>query len=753
MRNFHLGESAQITYIKDDLKSTNLMPSILKTLSEANLKKAEARSSNETFMTKAGRFLSTSSTQIWRSKLSWRITLAAFLTILTVQAGILNFTMSEFEKNRLVELREVGRSAIVPLIDASQADSFTAPISQADANRLISTTSVTGLAVYSSNMTMLATYGEPLALMVLNKENLLHTFRSGDGASYEVVFRASELRRPYIVVARLDSAHVQNEVMAYVKQTIMIMLLMSAFVTSVLMLALGHWLLEPILFLRKNLVEASENPENPDIVESPFDKNDEIGGAIVLAQDLILQNADNLNRIKSSAEDKIHKLAYYDTLTNLPNRIMFIQTLSDNMRQDENGDVQRHAIVAIDLDHFKDINDSMGHNVGDAILRAVGKRLRASLPESAMVSRTGEDEFAVTMPLGTHLQNSRDLAEKVMDVLRYEPFRVFNEEFQVRCSIGVATFPDNGIDPDVVMKNADIALNRAKEEGRDGIKEYSEDFDRAVQQRFQMLRDLRDAMDNDELSLHYQPQLDLKTGKVIGAEALIRWFKPDNSKQGFQFISPGEFIPVAEQSGLIVPIGEWVMMQACSDAMIWKEKHGHDIRVAVNVSAMQFANGNMVEYTEKVLRESGLEPSKLELEVTESVFMEDIDHTIATLKNLHALGVELAIDDFGTGYSSLSYLRQFPIDRLKIDQSFIRNALENADDAAITKTIVNLGHSLGLHVIAEGVETIEHEKFLIDHNCDEVQGYRYCRPVKQEDFIEFIGDYNGKLDYFNQQDA
>ena len=729
------------------------MPSIRKTLSDSEENKVCLKSAKESFATKANRFLSTSSSQIWRSKLSWRITLAAFLTILTVQAGILNFTMTEFEKNRLIELREIGRSAIAPLLDSSIAGNFSAPITAESANRLISTTSINGFAIYSSDMNLLETFGEPLALMVLNNDNLANTFRATDGSSYEVIFRSTELRVPYIVVARMDSSHIQGEVLAYVKQTIMIMLLMSAFVTSVLMLALGHWLLEPILFLRENLIEASKNPEKPDIVESPFDKKDEIGGAIALAQDLILQNADNIQRMKSSAEDKIHKLAYYDTLTNLPNRIMFIQTLADSLRQNDDGETQRYAIVAIDLDHFKDINDSMGHNVGDAILRAVGKRLRASLPESAMVSRTGEDEFAVTMPLGSHLLSSRDLAEKVMGVLRSEPFKVFNEEFQVRASIGVATFPDDGLDPDVVMKNADIALNRAKEDGRDGIKEYSEDFDRAVQERFQMLRDLRDAMENKELSLHYQPQLNLKTGEVIGAEALIRWFKPDNSKQGFRFISPAEFIPVAEQSGLIVPIGEWVLEQACTDAMIWKEKYGRDIRVAVNVSAMQFSNSDMVASTERVLRETGLDPSRLELEVTESVFMDDIEHTIQTLNNLHSLGVELAIDDFGTGYSSLSYLRQFPIDRLKIDQSFIRNALKNADDAAIARTIVNLGHSLNLYVIAEGVETIEHEKFLQEHNCDEVQGYRYCRPVKHDDFVEFITDYNGDLEYFNKEDA
>lgn len=265
-----------------------------------------------------------------------------------------------------------------------------------------------------------------------------------------------------------------------------------------------------------------------------------------------------------------------------------------------------------------------------------------------------------------------------------------------------------------------------------------------------MLRDLRDALEHKQLRLFYQPQLDLNTGKVIGAEALIRWFKPDNSKEGGTFISPGEFIPVAESSGLIVPIGAWVLQQACEDAKRWHDM-GMDLRIAINVSAAQFAQGDMVENVRKVLQDTGLTAHKLELEVTESVFMDDIQHTIQTLQNLHALGVELAIDDFGTGYSSLSYLRQFPIDRLKIDQSFIRNALNNPDDASIAKTIVNLGHSLNLKVIAEGVETKEHEEFLLKHECDEVQGFRYSRPVPIEDFVKFVQGYDGNLNSFDKQ--
>ena len=694
---------------------------------------------------------SSSPAQIWKSRISWRITLAVFMTILAVQAAILNFTLKEVEAERLLQLREIGRAAIVPQLDAQIKNLLISPVSDEKVNQLLSTTIVNGLAVYSNQLDLIKTYGEPLALVMLDKESLSKTWRSNDGSSYEVVFRANDLNRPFIIVARLESSKVQGQVFEYVKQTILIMLLMSAFVTSVLMVALGHWLLEPILFMRNNLIAASKDPEDPKIPKSPFDPSDEIGSAIQLAQKLINQNAENIKRIKGAAENKIHKLAYYDTLTGLPNRTLFIQNLTETMRESSNNEqTERFAVVTLDLDHFKDINDSMGHNVGDAILRGVGKRLRAAMPESATVSRTGEDEFAVTLPLDKDTGEARDVAAKILSVIRSEPFKVFNEEFQVRASVGVSTFPDDAIDPDQVLKNADIALNRAKEEGRDTIKEYSEDFDRAVQQRFQMLRDLRDALEQGQLSLYYQPQLDLNTGKVIGAEALLRWFKPDNSKQGFTFISPAEFIPVAEQSGLIVPIGEWVMETACETAKKWQDEHGYDGRIAINVSGVQFSQSDIVSVTEKIINKTAIDPKKVELEVTESVFMDDIQHTIQILQNLHSLGIELAIDDFGTGYSSLSYLRQFPIDRLKIDQSFIRNALNNVDDAAIARTIITLGHSLNLKVIAEGAETKEHESFLLEHKCDEVQGFRYSRPVPAEEFIEFFKSYDGTLASFDK---
>ncbi len=689
-----------------------------------------------------------SSAQIWKSKLSWKIAFVVFLTIMIVQLSVLFLTMKQERYTLLEDIREIGRSTLAANLD-SGTGMLESPLQKDKANLLLSSTLIEGVSIYSADLLFLGSYGTPVSLPVTGSNNFHKTYLALDGNSYEVIFSPSDLYKPYVAVVRMNSENVAVSIKQYVQQSLIIMLLLSALVTTVLMIALGRWLLEPILFMRKNLLAAQRNPDNPVIFESPYNDNDEIGEAIMISQGLIRKNAENMQQIRSAAEDKIHKLAYYDQLTGLPNRTLFVQKLTEHTVTQEGVDTPRFAVITLDLDHFKDINDSMGHSVGDAILRGVGKRLRTSLPETAVVARAGEDEFAVTVPLSTDINTSMEIAEKISAIIKTEPFKVYNENFQIRSSIGVATFPTDGKDPNTVLKNADIALNRAKEEGRDRVKEYTEDFDRAVQMRFQLLRDLRDALEKNELRVFYQPQFDLKTGEIIGAEALIRWWKLDNSKDGGSYISPAEFIPIAEQSGLIIPIGKWVMEEACKTAKKWHNE-GKPIRIAVNVSGAQFYQDDLVEFTKNCLKRTGVEAHLLELEVTESVFMDDISIAVNTLKSLHELGVELAIDDFGTGYSSLAYLRQFNIDRLKIDQSFIRNALTNNDDAAIAKTIISLGHSLNLKVIAEGVETKEHEQFLMNEGCDEVQGFRYSKPVPDSQFWVFATDYNGDMSSFDK---
>lgn len=672
---------------------------------------------------------------IWRSRLSWKVAFAVFATILVVRMSVLALTLNDFEAERLDTLREIGRSAIAPMI-GEMREQLVSPIQAEAARRLVEQTKVEGMAIYALDYSMLEIHGQPTLLKPQDVFNSRSDYLSIDKNHYEVILTPADLKRPYTIVVRLDSSDIAQQIRAHVRETLTIVLLMSAFVTSVLMIAMSQWILEPILLLRANLLAAARNPENPAIRRPAYELRDELGVAIKMAGDLIRQNAANIKRLRTHAEDKIHKLAYYDTLTNLPNRTLFIEKLNEAISMRVLKEDMHLAVLSVDLDHFKDINDTMGHEIGDKLLDAVGKRLVHAAPEGSVVARASADEFVIMTVLEKEHADSASIVERIFAAMA-EPVSVLQERFQVRISIGVARCPEDAIEAGQTLKNADIALNRAKEEGRNTVRYYSEDFDRAVQQRFKILRDLRNALEDEQFQLYYHPQFDLRTGALIGVEALLRWFRPDNSKEGGSFVPPIEFIPIAEQSGLIVPIGDWVLKTACRTNKQWQDRGLPPFRVAVNISGIQFHRGDIVELVAQTLKETRLDPKWLELEVTESVFMDDIEKGIRILNQLHSLGVELAVDDFGTGYSSLSYLRQFPIDRLKIDQSFTRNALSNPGDRTITKTIITLGHSLGLKVIAEGVETQDHENFLKEEGCDEVQGFKYSKPIPADKMWDF----------------
>jgi len=681
--------------------------------------------------------------RIWRSKISWRITITVFLTILTVQAVVMFVTASDFKQQKLFEMRELARVFILSSL-SDTSDPLSAPLTQEAADRLFTETMISGIAVYGLDNNLIQVFGDTVMLHPGSNSDAPMQQLSASNRFYEVSLRAQELRKPYNIVVKLYTAGITPMLNHHIQQSLLIMLLLSGLVTTVLMLVLGQWLLEPVMVLRNNLLSAAQNPEKPDVRRPRRETRDEIGIALRIANDLIRQNAHNLRKLRSQAEDRIHKLAYYDNLTGLPNRTFFLEKLDDNIRHRVAEEERRLAVFAIDLDHFKDINDTMGHEFGDKLLEAIGKRLVKALPPGSLISRASADEFTAMVVLKEDNPDTATLIDRVFNAMA-EPVSILHERFQVRVSIGVAHCPDDGMEARQILKNADIALNRAKEEGRDTVRYYSEDFDLAVQQRFQMLRDLRTALEDNQLRLYFHPQFDLRTGQLIGAEALLRWWCPDNSKEGGRFISPADFIPVAEQSGLIVPIGEWVLKTACKINKQWQDKGLPPFRIAVNISGVQFHRSDIVALTAAALKESGLDPKWLELEVTESVFMENMQGAIDILSQLHQLGVELAVDDFGTGYSSLSYLRQFPIDRLKIDQSFIRNALVNNDDRMIAKTIITLGHSLNLKVIAEGVETVEHEEFLKAEGCDEVQGFKYTKPLPQDQMREYVINHSRNL--------
>ena len=677
--------------------------------------------------------------RIWRSKLSWKIAAAVFVTILVIQGAMLTISVPQIEQQKLDQISKSAIYAIAPMIEYEQADGRL-PLNEFQTRRIMTSTHIRGLAIYALDLSTLGVMGETT---ILNPRESLseRSYRSVDGNSYEVLLSPAELGRPFQIVVRMDAQNVGSFVKEHIKQELLVMLLLSGFVTVVLMIALSQWLLEPIFFLRRNLIGAMNNPEHPDVVLFERKDNDELSTVIRITNDLIQQNAKNIVEVKSKAKQQVDQMAYFDKLTGLPNRSSFEQRLDKAIKSEVLEKQKKLAIISIDLDHFKDINDTLGHDVGDLLLKQVAQKISSVLPEGAVAARASADEFMVMAPLnkGDEVTSSQ-IAQTIYRSLQ-EPIHVLQEKFQVRTSIGVAHSPEDGVESKQLIKNSDIALNRAKQEGRDTIRYYSEDFDKAVQQRFQMMRDMREALQKQEFLLNYQPQFDLMTGELIGAEALIRWFRKDASKEGGHFISPAEFIPLAEQSGMIVEIGEWVLREACAMNMRMRQAGLPKFRIAVNISGAQFHKGDIVNLVSDVLKTTGLESHLLELEVTESAFMENTQGAIKILHELHSLGVELAVDDFGTGYSSLSYLRQFPIDRLKIDQSFVRNALSDNGNRSITRTIITLGHSLDLKVIAEGVESIEQEIFLKEEGCDEVQGYRYSRPLPEEKFASFIGSY------------
>lgn len=431
-------------------------------------------------------------------------------------------------------------------------------------------------------------------------------------------------------------------------------------------------------------------------------------------------------------QDKLNYLAYYDVLTGLPSRSLFQDRLSLALTQ-ANRNKDMLAVLLLDLDDFKNINDSLGHNSGDQLLKQFASRLAGSVRESDTVARLGGDEFVVILPNVATEEDVTVVTQKFLK-LGSEPFTIDGHELFITCSIGISFYPKDGEDAETLLKNADAALYSAKDKGRNNAQFCSAEMNLKALQRFTLENDLRHALKRQEFLVYYQPRVNLRSGEITGMEALVRWQHPE---QGL--VPPGMFIPAAEDSGLIVPLGAWVLHTACAQNKAWQAAGYKPVCVAVNLSARQFGQQDLVELVTRTLQETGLDAAYLELELTESMIMHDAEATIATLNELKAIGVKFSIDDFGTGYSSLSYLKRFPIDFLKIDQSFVRDITSDPDDAAITKTIISMAHDLGHKVIAEGVETEEQKSYLHLHHCDEMQGYLFSKPVPAKQFGLLLG--------------
>ena len=423
---------------------------------------------------------------------------------------------------------------------------------------------------------------------------------------------------------------------------------------------------------------------------------------------------------------ELERQANYDALTGLPNRSL----LHDRLKQAvfAQRTLRAIAVVFMDLDHFKFVNDSLGHSTGDELLKAMAERLRSVLREGDTVARLGGDEFVLILNDQTNEEVIFRAMQRITAKLS-EPIQIGGKELYVTASAGISLYPQDGPDVDTLLKNADAAMYRAKEHGRNNFQFYTAEMNQLVNERLQLEHSLRRALEKHEFLLHYQQRVDMRSGAVVGAEALVRWSHPE-----WGLVHPARFIPLTEETGLIVQLGEWVLHEACRQTRIWQDKGLEPGVVSVNLSALQFRREGLVRTLSRILADTGLEPSQLEMEITESMVMHNAEAAVATLQGLKSLGVALSVDDFGTGYSSLSYLKNLPLDALKIDRSFVRDigTGAEADEGVIAQAVISLGHALHLKVIAEGVETDAQLRFLRRHKCDELQGFYFGEPLAPE---------------------
>jgi diguanylate cyclase (GGDEF)-like protein/PAS domain S-box-containing protein len=443
------------------------------------------------------------------------------------------------------------------------------------------------------------------------------------------------------------------------------------------------------------------------------------------------------------AQEKIVHMAFHDDLTGLPNRHLLKDRLNQAIKAAKHYD-RFVATLFLDVDNFKRINDTLGHDSGDMLLRSIAERLQDYIRKSdtiarapnderaSTVARLGGDEFTVLLSEINTIQNAAKVAQRILDIIG-QPFIIDNHEVFITTSIGISVYPHDGVDAETLLKNADTAMYYAKDQGKNNFQFYAQHMNIAACKRFEMENRLRKALDNKEFHLYYQPQLDIRSGSVVGVEALIRWIDAQNN-----VVLPGTFIPLAEETGLIVPIGEWILYTACSQNKVWQDAGFPPMYVSVNISSIQFKQPSFISTVNNVLQDTGLDPHYLELELTESILMESTETAIQTLKELKSMGVRISIDDFGTGYSSLSYLKRFPIDTLKIDRSFVRDVTSDPDDKAIINAIIALARSLNLKVIAEGVETIQQLVCLHEQGSDGMQGYLFSPPLPIDSLTQLL---------------
>lgn len=684
-------------------------------------------------------------------KICWKITIWIFISILIVEAIIL---IPSYKNHEIDELRRIEKEAIgsmKTLLHTVDLLNMTPQQQEEILEEVFFVNPITGLILSKDDSEQTIKFGEQPATNPEYK-------RIEHGTRLDVYWNKNKLMSSLNATVRLDTSSIDRLLLKFVLRIIGLVAIITFFVTIVSVFVIRKIILKRILCLREKAIHAASDSDNPTHYLYHSDINDEIGD-LIYAFNVMLEHIgiglDKLETVNTDLEKKVNErtkeliqeieerkhyekeliqLANYDPVTELPNKNLFWSKSAQLISEIVNSN-KILAIYLLELNEFQEINDAYGSTIGDLLLKKTGQFFDKNISHIATVGRFGSHQLAILTEPCSDLEQIEDIAVQILEKFS-RPFEISSQNIATTVNIGVVLIPADGTDPKALLSNADMALQRSKKIQSNSYQYYEKDMNKIIENRHSILVDLHYAIDHEQFEIYYQPQIDLNSSKIIGMEALLRWKHPEKG-----FISPVEFIPIAEESGLIIPIGNWVFKKACEQNKKWLDE-GISLRVGINLSPIQFHHRDLVADMEKVLEDTQLPSSNVEIEITETAIANDIDEAIRITDHIHSLGIIVAMDDFGTGHASLANLRRFPIQSLKIDQSFVRVLHPNDPEENLAGAIIHIGHSLGLKIIAEGVETKFQMEYLKDLGCEEIQGYYIAKPMPAEEFINFVKKYN-----------